>query len=74
IVWVEADGDRVLTRSGAALRVARHLGGGWRLLSGALRLVPRALRDAAYDAVARRRCDITTAVRRRTAPPAAPGA
>ena len=57
VVWVDAPGtarERVHLRSGAALRVAAYLGGAWRVL-GALRLVPRALRDAGYDLVARHR-------------------
>lgn len=49
-VVVVADG-RVYTRSDAALRIARGLAGGWPAL-GALRVVPRFLRDAAYRAVA----------------------
>jgi len=44
----------VHARSEAALRVARHLGWPWRAL-GLLRLVPRGLRDALYDAIAARR-------------------
>ena len=58
MVWVELDaaGDpaRVLTRSDAGLRIARYLGGWWRL-AGAGYVVPRRLRDAAYDLVARHR-------------------
>lgn len=46
---------RLHTRSAAALRVGAALGGYWRPLAALGRLVPRALRDAAYDAVARRR-------------------
>lgn len=58
MVWVEpaANGqpERVFVRSAAVLHVARYLGGFWRLaLAGAL--VPRRLRDAAYDSVARHR-------------------
>ena len=44
----------VLTRSGAALYVLRHLGGFWRLPALA-RHLPAALLDRAYDLVARRR-------------------
>jgi predicted DCC family thiol-disulfide oxidoreductase YuxK len=53
VVWY--DGARVRVRSDAVLAVLRHLGGGWRVLAAAGRVVPRALRDALYDAVARRR-------------------
>ena len=56
MVWVEPEGagSRVLTRSDAGLRIARYLGGWWRL-AGAARLVPRPLRNAAYDLIARHR-------------------
>lgn len=45
---------RMLTRSSAALWLARDLDGAWPLLF-AFMAVPRPLRDAAYAAVARRR-------------------
>lgn len=45
---------KVYTRSGAALRIARHFKGAWRLLR-VLWLVPRPLRDLLYDFVARNR-------------------
>ncbi len=45
---------RVFTKSGAALRVAIELGWPWRALAGFL-VVPRPLRDAVYDLVARHR-------------------
>lgn len=58
LVLVEPSDDaaieRVHVRTEAVLRVAYHLGGVWRTLA-LLRLVPRPLRDALYDAVARRR-------------------
>jgi predicted DCC family thiol-disulfide oxidoreductase YuxK len=47
-----ADGA-LLTRSAGALHVLRRLGGGWRVLAFFSGLVPRLLRDAAYDFVAR---------------------
>jgi predicted DCC family thiol-disulfide oxidoreductase YuxK len=43
----------LLVRSDAFLHVLLGLGGGWRILAGALRLIPRAVRDAAYDFIAR---------------------
>lgn len=46
---------RVLVRSDAALHCLRRLGGAWRALAVLLAFLPRALRDAAYDAFARRR-------------------
>lgn len=48
-----ADG-KSYSRSDAAIRIARYFGGGWKLL-GVVRLVPRPLRDWAYDLVARYR-------------------
>jgi predicted DCC family thiol-disulfide oxidoreductase YuxK len=58
MIWVEPAGagapERVFVRSAAALRVARYLGGPWTLALAAW-LVPRPMRDAAYDLVARHR-------------------
>ncbi|HEX2190955.1 MAG TPA: thiol-disulfide oxidoreductase DCC family protein [Longimicrobiaceae bacterium] len=51
---VLVEGGRAYTRSDAALRVARGLGGGWRLLA-ALHVVPRPVRDGVYGLVAARR-------------------
>ena len=48
------DGERVFLRSDAALRIASRLRWPWPLL-GALRILPRPLRDAVYDWVARNR-------------------
>lgn len=55
IVVVEREagsGERVFTRSEAALAIARYLGGRWRFME-ILRLVPRIVRDWAYDRFAR---------------------
>ncbi len=58
MVWVEPGPGpvdrRVLTRSDAALRIARYLGGWWHLLRAG-RAVPRPLRDALYALIARHR-------------------
>lgn len=51
---VLVDGDGFWTRSDAALRIAGHMGGAWRLAL-ALRIVPRFVRDAVYRVVARNR-------------------
>lgn len=51
---VLVDGDRVFTRSDAALEIVRRIGGPWSLL-GIFRIVPRPLRNAVYDWVARYR-------------------
>ena len=48
------EGGRFRIRSDAALAVLAGLGGAWRLV-GLLRIVPRPLRDAVYDLVARNR-------------------
>ncbi len=50
---VNRDG-RVHVRSDAVLAIARYLGGAWRTLS-VLRVIPRPLRDWAYDQFAKRR-------------------
>jgi predicted DCC family thiol-disulfide oxidoreductase YuxK len=56
LVWVQGEGEheRVKIRSSAALRVAWYMGGFWRLVM-VLWLVPRPLRDFAYDQFAQRR-------------------
>jgi predicted DCC family thiol-disulfide oxidoreductase YuxK len=58
VIWAEPGADRgtgrLLVRSDAALRVARYLGGWWRLALVA-RVLPRPVRDAAYDLIARHR-------------------
>ncbi|HSD73263.1 MAG TPA: thiol-disulfide oxidoreductase DCC family protein [Steroidobacteraceae bacterium] len=50
---VIADG-KAYVRSDAAIRVARFLRGAWKLLS-MLKIIPRPMRDYAYDVVARNR-------------------
>ncbi len=52
IVLIDADGTH--TRSEAALRIAAELGPPWSLLRAA-RVLPRSLRDAVYDWIARHR-------------------
>jgi len=55
LVLVEPDGvsgETVYVRSEGALRVARYLGGAWHL-TRIVAIVPRVLRDWAYDAFAR---------------------
>lgn len=51
---VLVDGDRIFTRSDAALEIARRLGGLWSLLA-VFRWVPRPVRNAVYDWIARHR-------------------
>jgi predicted DCC family thiol-disulfide oxidoreductase YuxK len=55
LIWYEPAEGRVLIRSEAVLAVASYLGGAWRVLGALARVVPRAVRDAAYDLFARNR-------------------
>jgi len=52
IVALTPDGT-LLVRSAAVMHVLERVGGGWKVMGRLLRLVPRAVRDAGYDAVAR---------------------
>jgi predicted DCC family thiol-disulfide oxidoreductase YuxK len=52
--FILVDGDKVYSHSGAALRMCKKLGGGWSLLYG-LMIVPRFIRDAVYNLIARNR-------------------
>lgn len=51
---VVVDGDHVLVKSDAALTALARLGGVWRW-SAVARVIPRVLRDAIYDVIARHR-------------------
>jgi len=55
LVYIGADG--VYTKSAGAVRIARHFRGPYRLL-WLLRFVPRIVRDAGYDLLARVRYDV----------------
>lgn len=57
MVWVDDAGgaERVLVRSDAAFAVARYLGGPWAAMAAVGAAIPRPIRDAAYDVVARNR-------------------
>jgi predicted DCC family thiol-disulfide oxidoreductase YuxK len=48
------EGDHYYTRSASALRIARYLGGAWPLLY-AFMIVPRFIRDAVYNLIAKNR-------------------
>jgi predicted DCC family thiol-disulfide oxidoreductase YuxK len=48
------DGDRVFVRSGAGLRIAKRLSGGWPIFY-AFMAVPGPVRDAVYDVIAKNR-------------------
>jgi predicted DCC family thiol-disulfide oxidoreductase YuxK len=52
---VKTAGGALLTRSDAVAHLARRLGGFWRILGGAGSVVPRRVRDAVYDLIARNR-------------------
>jgi predicted DCC family thiol-disulfide oxidoreductase YuxK len=54
VVMRTAEG-RVFTRSSAVLETLERLGGVWRRLARLARIVPRPLRDFAYDLMARLR-------------------
>jgi predicted DCC family thiol-disulfide oxidoreductase YuxK len=58
MVWVDPAGvgkaEQVLVRSDAALRVARYLGGWWNVATIG-KLLPRPVRDALYNLIARHR-------------------
>ena len=62
MVWYEPGPDgrsSFRVRSDAGLMALRHVGGSWGLFAGLGRLVPRALRDAVYDLIARHRLDLS---------------
>jgi predicted DCC family thiol-disulfide oxidoreductase YuxK len=52
--FILVEGDHIYTRSTAALRMLKGLGGGWKLLYGFI-ILPKFIRDAAYNLVARNR-------------------
>jgi predicted DCC family thiol-disulfide oxidoreductase YuxK len=52
-VVVLANDGQLLVRSNAFIHILRRLGGGWTFLAGVIRVIPRPLRDAVYDIVAR---------------------
>jgi predicted DCC family thiol-disulfide oxidoreductase YuxK len=52
VVWL--DGGQFLVKSDAVLRICRHLGFPWSLCTAAA-ILPRGVRDRAYDFIARHR-------------------
>jgi len=48
------DAGKAWTQSSAAIRICRHLGGGWRLLYGLI-IIPKFIRDFFYNIIARNR-------------------
>ena len=55
VVDPEQPSESLFARSDAVAYVLRELGGGWRLLSSVWKFLPLALRDAAYNLIARNR-------------------
>lgn len=51
---VLVDGERLFTRSDVALEIVRRMGGFWSVFSF-FKIIPRPIRDAVYDWVARNR-------------------
>jgi predicted DCC family thiol-disulfide oxidoreductase YuxK len=52
-IVVLTDAGSLLVRSDALVHILRRLGGGWRFLGGIVDVIPRPLRDLAYDFIAR---------------------
>ncbi len=52
------DQGQLYDRSNAALRVLKYLGGGWKILSFILKLIPRVIRDFFYNIIAKYRYKI----------------
>ena len=65
VIWYEPSdetrAETVLVRTAAVLRVAHYLGGAWSVLGRLGAFVPRFVRDAAYDFIARHRHKIIRA-------------
>jgi predicted DCC family thiol-disulfide oxidoreductase YuxK len=69
LVLIDDDTGAALLRSAAAIEIARRLPRWW-IVAPFLRLVPRSIRDAAYDLVARHRYRIAGTVDACPIPPA----
>ena len=52
MIWADADGPPKI-RSDAAIALGRYVGGVWGVMASICGLVPRFLRDALYDFIAR---------------------
>lgn len=48
------DNGKAYTQSSAAIRICKHLNGGWKLLYG-LMVIPKFIRDPVYNIIARNR-------------------
>ena len=52
--FILLEGDKLYTHSSGALRMLKHLGGGWQLLYACI-IVPKFIRDGVYNWIARNR-------------------
>ena len=52
-IVVLTDAGSLLVRSDAFVHILRRLGGGWSFLASLIDVIPRSLRDLAYDFIAR---------------------
>jgi len=52
--FILLEDDKIYTRSAGALRVAKHLGGAWPLIYGLI-IIPKFIRDAVYNLIAKNR-------------------
>jgi predicted DCC family thiol-disulfide oxidoreductase YuxK len=62
VVWYEPSShgrSAIRVRSDAGLMTLRHVGGWWAFAASVGGMVPRALRDAVYDLIARHRLDLS---------------
>lgn len=57
-IVVLTEAGALLVRSDAVIHILRQLGGGWKTAGSFLAAFPRAIRDAAYDFIARIRYNI----------------
>jgi predicted DCC family thiol-disulfide oxidoreductase YuxK len=57
VIVLTSDG-RLLTRSDAILHIYGRLGGVWNALAAVMAIIPRPIRDAAYDFIARIRYSV----------------
>jgi predicted DCC family thiol-disulfide oxidoreductase YuxK len=52
--FIFVDGDKIYTKSSAALKIAAQLGGGWKIFYGFI-IVPKFIRDGVYNLIAKNR-------------------
>ena len=52
-MFVQPRESSLLVRSDACIHILRRLGGGWKIAAALVAVVPRPLRDACYDLIAR---------------------